>query len=261
MGGISKIHRESIEIVGGKLTQKCDISYDDTTSLLHHGGVRDYRKVLGSDVDVVVIATPNYLHYPMVVEALDAGKTVICEKPHALNVGDVRRVLQHPNADKLYPVLQLRYNPELRELRKKFQTGFHTVEMNIKIHRNSVYFEGWKGKTVFSGGLLFNIGVHYFDMIHWFFGNFRGAVTDKLTMKEAEGHLLLDRAVVKWHIDIITKEDKQERKVLINGEEIDLSYGFMNLHQEIYKELGKGSSIDFKDLLGTYELIEGISGA
>lgn len=252
MGGIARVHKECIDLMGGELTKKCDIAYED--------GIRDYRQVIESDVDVVVIATPNYLHYPMTVDALDAGKMVICEKPHALNLEDVKRVLSHPNSKNLYPVLQLRYNKDLQKLRKSFQEGFHTVEMNIKIHRNYVYFQGWKGKMPCSGGLCFNIGVHYFDFLHWYFGDFRGAVTHKLTMKEAEGILLLDRAVVKWHIDIQTPEDKQERKVTINGEEVNLSLGFMNLHQEIYKELGKGSSIK-DDLIGTYELIEGIYGA
>lgn len=251
MGGISRIHKECIEKVGGSLTKTCDIVYED--------GIRDYQQVLESDVDVVTICTPNYLHYPMTIDALEAGKLVICEKPHALNVADVKRVISHPNSDKLYPVLQLRYSPDLRERRNEFQEGFYTVDMRIKIHRTYIYFKGWKGKTACSGGLLFNIGIHYFDFIHWFFGNFQGAVTDKISMREAEGHILLDRAIINWHIDIITEESKQERKVLVNGREINLSYRFMNLHQEIYKELGRGSSLKLDDLLGTYELIEGIS--
>lgn len=247
-GGIARVHKESIDIVGGKLAEVCDI--DD-----------DYKELIPK-VDVVVISTPNYLHYPMTVDALNAGKYVICEKPHALNSEDVRRVIEHPNSDKLYPVLQLRYNPDLQKLRKKIvkENKFHQVEMTIKIHREDPYFNGWKGNTACSGGLLFNIGVHYFDFLQWLFGQYVASADTKISMKEASGCVRLDRACVNWHIDIITPEEEQERKLCIDGEEVNLSYRFQNLHQEIYKELmaGKKSSIDFKDLIKTYVLIEEI---
>ena len=247
-GGIARIHKECIEMLGGEYII-CDIA-----------GIAKFTNYVDMipNVDVVVICTPNYLHYPMIVDALNANKYVICEKPHALSAREIDRLRRHVNIDKLYPVLQLRYNPDLKELREKYQTGFHDVEMSIKIYRSKPYFQGWKGNQTCSGGLLFNIGIHYFDFLAWFFGGYKGQAQTHYQWMDSSGVLLLDRAVVKWHLDIITPEDKQERIVKINGEEVNLSYQFQNLHQEIYKELSNGSSIKMEDIIPTYSLIENI---
>jgi len=212
------------------------------------------------NVDVVVICTPNYLHYPMIVDSLNAGKITICEKPHALSSTEIDRIRRHKNSHLLYPVLQLRYNPDLIELRKKYISGFHNVEMNIKVHRSKPHFDGWKGNQAQSGGLLFNIGVHYFDFLQWMFGGYQGKTATNYNWKDSSGVLLLERAVVKWHLDIVTPEDQQERFVKINGEEVNLSYNFQNLHQDIYKEMMKGNktSIPLDSVIETYRLIEEI---
>ena len=233
-------------LLGGEIIT-CDIE-----------GGAEYRNYLDMipNVDVVVICTPNYLHYPMVVDALNAGKKVICEKPHALSETEMGRLLRGDTEKNLYPVLQLRYNPDLRDARERYSKGFHEVEMRIQIHRSAPYFEGWKGNQMKSGGLLFNIGVHYFDFLRWFFGNYKGQTQTSYHWKNSQGELLLERAHIKWHLDIETPEKEQKRIVTIDGKEINLSYNFQNLHQEIYKEMVSGKPSSVQDIQGTYNLIE-----
>jgi len=245
-GGVARVHKESIKIVGGEYLI-CDIA----------GVSADFTNYLEMIplVDVVVICTPNYLHYSMVVDALNAGKKVICEKPHALSATEVGRILRGDTAKNFYPVLQLRYNPELQELKERY-SRFHSVEMQIQIHRAEPYFQGWKGKQMLSGGLLFNIGIHYFDFLRWFFGEYKGQTETSYHWRNSQGVLLLERAVVKWHLNIESPPDQQKRIVKIDGDEINLSYNFQNLHQEIYKEVVAGVPSSVKDIYGTYALIE-----
>lgn len=245
-GGIARIHKECVKLMGGEYVI-CDIK-----------GEADYQNYLEMipEVDIVVICTPNYLHYSMVVDALSAGKKVICEKPHALSETEVGRLLRGGGKN-LYPVLQLRYNLNLQRQRKRYaDRGFCEVEMKIQIHRNEVYFEGWKGNQMMSGGLLFNIGIHYFDFLRWFFGEYVGHTQTKYHWKNSQGVLLLERAIVRWHLNIEAPEDKQFRILKVNGDEINLSYNFQNLHQEIYKEVEAGVPSSVTDIQGTYALIE-----
>jgi UDP-N-acetyl-2-amino-2-deoxyglucuronate dehydrogenase len=251
-GGISRVHRECIDLVGGELVRVCDINRKlDITDT-------DYREVIDSSAEVIVICTPNYLHYPMAVDALDAGKKVICEKPHALSETEMNRLLRADTKKNLYPVLQLRYNPDLKNLKSKYSKGFHEVDMLIQIHRSTPYWEGWKGKQAMSGGLLFNIGVHYFDFLRWYFGEYKGQAQTSYHWQNSQGILFLERAAVRWHLNIQAPEDDQRRFVKINGEEINLSYNFQNLHQEIYKEVEAGVPSSVTDVQGTYALIENI---
>jgi len=252
MGFIFDRHAAAIDHIGGKLLMACDI--DEEKSMKIDSDVEFFsdpaKMVLtnkfNEEVDWVVICTPNGSHKALIERMARRGKNVLCEKPLVISVEDLEdleKVAERWNT-KIYTVMQLRESKRLQELKESLPEQ-NRVEINLAMKRGEFYWKGWKGDSYVSGGLLFNIGVHYFDLLLWLFGSVLDHKVAHLEMKAAEGSLELERASVSWSINLRANKDNQYRVFEINGDRINLTRILENLHNKVYEQLleGKGTSL------------------
>lgn len=218
----------------------------------------DKLQRMGSDerVDYVSICSPNYLHDSHIRFALRAGSDAVCEKPLVLNPWNIDGLLQMEQAagGSVNTILQLRLHPAIKELRKRVRSGpnatKHEVELTYVTSRGRWYLHSWKGDEKKSGGIATNIGVHFFDMLHYIFGDLQ---TNRVHLAEdvrAAGFLEYERARVLWFLSIDASDlppDQREigqrtyRSITIDGEELEFSGGFTDLHTLSYQEIISGA--------------------
>ncbi|RMF20971.1 MAG: gfo/Idh/MocA family oxidoreductase, partial [Bacteroidetes bacterium] len=215
----------------------------------------------GRRLDYLSICSPNYLHDAHIRFGLRLGADVICEKPLVLNPWNVEalREMEQETGRRVYTILQLRLHPALLELREKLQREqdgkIHDVKLTYITSRGKWYYTSWKGDTAKSGGIATNIGIHFFDMLTWLFGPVQGNTVHVHTHDRAAGHLDLERARVRWFlsIDYDTIPDAVKatgartfRSITVDGQEIEFSGGFTDLHTLSYRAIleGKGFGIE-----------------
>ena len=213
-----------------------------------------------TDADCIVILTPNHLHFEMVKAAAGAGKIVLCEKPLALRSAEVMELTAKKD---IYSVSQLRYHPVAERIKKTVDpAGHYDVEINITVFRDQSYFDKWQGKKDSSGGLLFNLGVHYFDLLLYFFGPALRVTTEYLDEKTGYGLIEGANYFCKWRISTAGEKADQKRIFKINGEMCDFSINDSlprkNLHFFVYQDLLQGKGITPADALPPIKLIEEI---
>jgi len=244
LGFISQKHIDAINNTGGKLLMACDIDSNkwgklDTDVEFFTDWHLMFRNIEFKNVDIVSICTPNYLHFEMINAARFMEKTAICEKPLVLNPEQIR-VLD----DKVNVVMQLRYSSLLSSnIFDSIKKEGNDVELNINVHRGEWYFNTWKNDKSKSGGLLMNIGIHYFDLLQLLFGDFTSLLSAVNTEKSAKGILHNSRSEVRWNINLDIPMDNQRRQLVVNGEKFNLSAGFDNLHTIVYKDIINGGGI------------------
>ncbi len=207
----------------------------------------------GNPVDYVSICSPNDLHDAHIRFALRLGAHAICEKPVVINPWNIDplKELAEEHGKSINVVLQLRLHPAIRALRERLKEGHHTVSLRYVTPRGLWYDYSWKGLTTRSGGIATNIGVHLFDLLLWLFGpKFEVGVVETST-RRLSGKLNLERATVDWLLSI-SKEDLlpgdggRNRSMVIDGEIVNFTTGFENLHTEVYREVldSRGFSLD-----------------
>lgn len=209
----------------------------------HEKAIRAVGGEIG-DGEYVVILTPNHLHYDMVLDAAKKGKTVLCEKPLALKSEQLEKLAKYKN---IFTVLQLRYLPKPK---KKGD-----IKLVIKAPRGEDYWKSWKGDEEKSGGILFNLGIHYFDLILYWFGEAKKIEVSYLTDRAGKGRIIGEDYVCDWEID--TTAETPSRTMTIGGQEIDLDTK-KDLHIKTYKDLVKGRGVTPKDAIPVTKLIEQI---
>lgn len=214
----------------------------------------------GGRVQWVSVCSPNYLHDSHIRMALRAGCDVLCEKPIVINPWnlDALRVIEQETGRRVFTVLQLRHHPAIRALRERVQASgakVHEVDLRYVTRRGPWYFVSWKGDEAKSGGLAMNIGVHFFDLLLWIFGKERGVGVNRRTPATMEGTLELERARVRWLLSVDPANlpagpDGKRRTVYrafrVDGDEVEFSEGFEDLHTTVYREAlaGRGFGID-----------------
>ena len=221
----------------------------------------DKLKRSGTRIDYVSICSPNYLHDSHIRFALRHGADAICEKPIVLNPWnvDALQVIENETGHKINTVLQLRLHPKIAELREKIRSGpkdkVYDVDLTYITSRGNWYYISWKGNIQKSGGVATNIGIHFFDMLGWIFGEVKNNVVNISEFNKAGGYLELKNARVRWFLSLDyndipaeTKEKGQRtfRSVTVEGEEVEFSEGFTDLHTATYREIieGRGFGLD-----------------
>jgi UDP-N-acetyl-2-amino-2-deoxyglucuronate dehydrogenase len=228
----------------------------------------DKLKRTGTSIDYVSICSPNYLHDSHIRFALRHQADAICEKPIVLNPWNVEALQQIENetGKKIYTVLQLRLHPKIIELREKIRNGpkdkIYDIDLTYITSRGNWYSISWKGDQQKSGGIATNIGIHFFDMLGWIFGESKKSVVHLSEHNKAAGFLELERARVRWFLSIdyndipagIKKGGiRTFRSITVDGEELEFSEGFTELHTDTYKEILAGRGFSLKDVRQSVE--------
>ena len=212
-------------------------------------------------VEYVSICSPNYLHDAHIRLTLRNEAHAICEKPLVLNPWnvDALREIEEEYEKKIHVILQLRLHPTILELKKSIAEGpkdrIYDVDLTYITSRGRWYFISWKGDIEKSGGVATNIGIHFFDMLSLIFGPVRENIVHFSDRKSASGFLQLAQARVRWFLsldyDTIPEKVRETgqrtyRSILVDGQEMEFSGGFTELHTESYKRIleGKGYSIE-----------------
>ena len=227
-------------------------------------------------VHYVSICSPNYLHDAHARFALRVGAHAICEKPLVLNPWniDALQELEQESDRCIYTVLQLRVHPVLVALREKLQAakakGKHTVRLTYITSRGPWYLVSWKGQPERSGGLATNIGVHFFDLLMWLFGEVQKNQVHVATPTHVGGSIELDNADVQWFLSIDSSDLPTEvaqkgqptyRSITIDGEEVEFSGGFTDLHTIVYREVLAGRGFTLDDARPSITLVHDIRNA
>ena len=227
-------------------------------------------------VEVVSVCSPNHLHDAHVRLALRVGADAICEKPLVLNPWnlDVLEALAEEYGRSVYTVLQLRVHPSLVELRERLRAEGangrrHRVRLSYVTSRGTWYRYSWKGDPQKSGGLATNIGIHFFDLLLWLFGD---VVRSEVHLAEPErtaGVLELQRADVQWFLSIDRNDlpapvrgvQPTFRSITVDGEEVEFSGGFRDLHTLVYERTLAGEGFRIADARPSIELVHRIRTA
>ena len=230
----------------------------------------DKLKRAGTKIDYVSICTPNYLHDSHIRFALRHGADAICEKPLVLNPWNVDALeeIEKETKRKVFTILQLRLHPSIIALRKKVLAGpsDKNYDVNLKYitSRGNWYHYSWKGEPSKSGGIATNIGIHFFDMLTWVFGNVIDINVDSMDGTHVSGTLKLDRANVKWFLSInydhLPEEVKSKgkrtfRSLTMEGNEIEFSDGFTDLHTQSYRQILVDSGFGLQEARSSIQLV------
>ena len=222
----------------------------------------DKLKRTGTKIDYVSICSPNYLHDSHIRFALRHQAEAICEKPIVLNPWNIEALqeIENETGRKIYTVLQLRLHPKILELREKIRNGpkgkIYDIDLTYITSRGNWYSISWKGDIQKSGGVATNIGIHFFDMLSWIFGDTRKNIVHISEPHKAAGYLELENARVRWFLsldyDDIPVKYKEAgkrtfRSITVDGEEIEFSEGFADLHTLTYKEILAGRGFGLKE--------------
>ncbi|MFH1297714.1 MAG: Gfo/Idh/MocA family oxidoreductase [Bacteroidota bacterium] len=221
-------------------------------------------------VDYVSICSPNYMHDAHIRLALRNDAHAICEKPIVLNPWnvDALKMIEKESGKKVYTILQLRHHPAIMALKEKIdilpKNQCHDIDLTYITSRGKWYHRSWKGNMEKSGGIGTNIGVHFFDMLAWIFGEMKENKVHLLTESRAAGLLELQRARVRWFLSLNyedvpgahkTNGKSTYRSLSIDGEEIEFSEGFTDLHTISYKQILAGKGYGLHDARSSINIV------
>jgi len=227
-------------------------------------------------VDCVAICSPNYLHDSHIRFALRSGADAICEKPLVVNLWnlDALEEIERDSGKKVNTILQLRLHPAVIATRERIQkeksTTKHEVDLTYITARGRWYLQSWKGDTKKSGGVAANIGVHFYDMLTFLFGNLQESVVHYASETRAAGYLEYENARVRWFLSVELEDvpaaargrgQRTFRSMTVDGTELEFSDGFTELHTRSYEEIFAGRGFGLKDSRAAIETVAKIRGA
>ena len=236
----------------------------------------DKLKRKGKKVDYVSICSPNYLHDSHIRFALRNDVDAICEKPVVLNPWNIDAIqsFEKETGRKVYNILQLRLHPSIIALKKRIDEGpagkIYDIDLSYITSRGNWYHFSWKGDEHKSGGIATNIGVHFFDMLTWIFGGVKTNTVQVLKTNKAAGYLELEKARVRWFMSIdyndvpaAYKEKGQRtfRSITVDGDELEFSGGFTDLHTQTYQNILTGKGFGLEDARTSIETVYDIRNA
>ena len=231
------------------------------------------RQRLGNPLDFIAVCSPNYLHDAHIRMALRNGSNAICEKPLVLNPWNVDALeqLEKDTGQKIYNVLQLRMHPAIVALKNKIDQAspdkIYDIDLTYITSRGKWYQESWKGAVEKSGGIATNIGIHFFDMLQWIFGEAEQSRVHLHHTDRAAGFLQLEKARVRWflslNIDDIPQPAREKglqtyRSIKIEKKEVEFSGGFTDLHTQTYQHILNGQGFGLDDARPSIDIVHKI---
>jgi UDP-N-acetyl-2-amino-2-deoxyglucuronate dehydrogenase len=275
-GYVAPRHLKAIKETGNNLVAALDVN--DSVGILDHYfpnaaffteferfdryAEKLKRRLKDERIEYVTICSPNYLHDAHIRFALRIGAHAICEKPLVLNPWnlDALQELESESRCSVNTILQLRVHPALLNLRDRISrnalTFKHHVELTYVTSRGPWYFTSWKGHLERSGGLATNIGIHFFDLLIWLFGNVIKSEVHYISARRTAGFLELDFAAVRWFLSIDpddlplfakAKGHSTFRSITVDSQEVEFSEGFTDLHTRVYENTLSGHGFTIED--------------
>ncbi|MGQ9846534.1 MAG: Gfo/Idh/MocA family oxidoreductase [Bacteroidales bacterium] len=286
-GYIAPRHVKAIKDTGNKLIAALD-PFDSVGFLDFYFPEADYfseferfdrhldkLKRQGIKTDYISICSPNYLHDSHIRFALKNGSDAICEKPLVLNPWNVDALaeIEKETGKRVYTILQLRLHPSIIKLKQKIEQNpqkNYDIDLTYITSRGNWYYFSWKGDIHKSGGIATNIGIHFFDMLIWLFGEVKEQKVFLSQPNKASGFIHLKNARVRWFLSLdindipahYREQNKRTfRSITIDGEEIEFSDGFTDLHTESYKNILAGNGFGLEEARHSIELVYKIRNA
>ena len=268
-GYIAPRHLKAIHDVGGELVAALDVS--DAAGILdsyfiHCKFFTDefafYDFLIDvCPVDYLVVCSPNHLHEEHCRNGLKLNANIICEKPLTLTLESLENLKEAETyTDKrIYTILQLRLHPVLTALKKQLENdnAVHEIELKYFTPRGDWYRHSWKGREKYSGGIATNIGIHFFDLLVWLFGEVKNISPALQTDTASEGTLELERARVSWQLSI-EKDSAPLRYLKIDEQEYNFTDGFQHLHTACYEQIMAGHGFTTTDVTPSIFITETI---
>lgn len=286
-GYVAPRHMKAIKEVGGDLVAAFDPA--DSVGVIdsHFPDARffteferfdrhiDKIRRAGEKVDYVSICSPNYLHDAHVRFALRSDADAICEKPLVLNPWnlDGLKELERDTGKRVHTILQLRLHPAILALKARIDAQpadkMFDVDLTYITSRGRWYFVSWKGDESKSGGIASNIGVHFFDMLEFVFGRLKANHVHLHTPTHAGGYLEYERARVRWFLSVDRNDlpahtpqgQTTYRSITVDGDEIEFSGGFTDLHTLSYQDVLNGGGFGLDDVRPSIEAVSHIRTA
>jgi UDP-N-acetyl-2-amino-2-deoxyglucuronate dehydrogenase len=230
----------------------------------------------GKKINYMSICSPNYLHDSHIRFALRSGADAISEKPLVLNPWNIDqlKVIEKETENRIFNILQLRLHPSIIALKEKVEqelkvdpNKIYDIDLTYLTSRGKWYFVSWKGNQAKSGGIASNIGVHFYDMLCWIFGDVEENIVHLKTADANAGFLKLKNANVRWFLSVnyehIPEDIKKNgmttyRSITVNGEEVEFSGGFTDLHTRSYEEILKGNGFGLDEAYGSINTVSTI---
>ena len=280
-GYVAPRHLKAIRDAGGRLLAAhdphdsvgvLDQYFSDVSFFQDYGRFERYltkiSNVSGSgDFNYLSVCSPNFKHDIHVRLALNLDAHALCEKPLVINPWnlDALETLEERSQGNVYTILQLRVHPSLLALRERLanRTDRCKVDLTYVTSRGPWYHYSWKGDEEKSGGLATNIGIHFFDLLLWLFGEVQTTEVHHRDGSKVAGFLELERADVSWFLSIDRDDLPFEhepggqttfRSITYDGEEIEFSGGFSDLHTKVYEETLAGNGFRISDARASIEL-------
>ena len=257
---------------------RIDSYFPEAEFFLEHENMDKYMDDLrreGKQIDYVSICTPNYMHPSHIRFALRNGANAICEKPLVIFPEDMHIItdIEAETGKKVNTVLQLRYHPAILSLKKEIEAAgnkMHEIDLSYVTTRGKWYLKSWKGDVKKSGGVATNIGIHFFDMITWIFGDVKKNIVHLYDANKAAGFLQLEKARVRWFLSLdyhdlpkvaTEKNMRTFRSITVDGKEIEFSGGFTDLHTVTYQNILNGNGFGIEDARESIELTDFVRNA
>jgi len=234
------------------------------------------RQGEGGQIHYISICSPNYLHDAHIRFAMRVGADAICEKPLVLNPWniDALQEMEEETGRRVWTILQLRLHPALRELKRKIDQApvgkKYEIDLTYITSRGRWYAVSWKGDPGKSGGIATNIGIHFFDMLLWIFGAPVRQEVHLVSPEKAAGFMELARARVCWFLSLdphdlpkqaLDSGKRTYRSLTLDGQEVEFSDGFTDLHTEVYRETLAGRGFGLQEARPSIQMVHDIRHA
>ena len=236
----------------------------------------DLQRRNGEPIDYISICSPNYLHDSHMRFALRSGADAICEKPLVLNPWNIDGLIdvESDTGKKVNTILQLRVHPSIIALKQQVASASkdskYEVDLTYITSRGKWYFQSWKADQSKSGGIATNIGVHFYDMLHFIFGDLQDSKVHLNNPDKTAGYLEYTNARVRWFLSLDENDVPEAarerglrtyRSITVDGEEIEFSGGFTDLHTISYQEILAGNGFGLEENRVAIETVADIRDA